>query len=490
MSADVAAFDLLSLNPLDCPAVAAELPTLATAMDPDAMRGRLEETLLPSDGEITIRSVELAQAMYQPAGACTVRYAIEVATGDGSSSVTLLVGARVFKHRQSCDQWYRDALAPIGDRLANKPQSGPLAHAVGVVPDLRMALAVFPADGAIPALIDATDARIMVPLLERALAGNGTAARRVLDLRIDRGHYGRRNRCVLRYEVDLDGGDHDLERRVVYGKVGADGRAARLALGITGLRAARARGALQAVAAIPDVLLVDTGFDLALLSEVPGRPTVGALLKLAASGVDEAAGSSLERAVETSARVAASLHESGVRLGPRRTIAMDLDQLGREVRAIRSVSPALGRTLTRHLDGVARREPASEPLPLRPGHGDFTFTQLLFDGADCSLVDFDTLCQAEAALDVGHYVAHLRVAARRASRRGGGLPAAPDATRLRQRFLDAYHEAAPTVSALRLRERVALHEEISLVRLAVHSWQKFKVERLKEVISTLKEGRP
>src|SRR3712207_8430077 len=49
-----------------------------------------------------------------------------------------------------------------------------------------------------------------------------------------------------------------------------------------------------------------------------------------------------------------------------------------------------------------------DPLPLVPSHGDLTPGQILFDGARPGLLDFDTVCQAEPALDLGQFLAYLR----------------------------------------------------------------------------------
>jgi Ser/Thr protein kinase RdoA (MazF antagonist) len=487
MSSAVAARDQFEAGPLGCPAVAEELPTLAAAVDTRAMVARLAELLLPRGGDVSIRTLEVAQAMYQPGRECIVRYLVDVVSDGDDTPVTLLIGARIFPNNASCEQWYRDALEPLGARLEQRPEIRPLSRPVAVIPDLQMAVSVFPADGSIPALVDATDITVMAPLIERALANGGTPVRRVVDLRIDRGHYGRRNRCVLRYAADVDGGAHGRIPMVFYGKVGADDRAKRLAVGVAAMRAAQAQGAFKALAAIPDIFLVDAKLGLALLTEVAGRPTVGSLVKRAASGGGDPVGLDLDHAIEISARVAASLHSCGIGLGPKRTIDADLDQLGVEVHAIRSVAPALGLALLRQLDTVTRRAQATQALPLRFGHGDFTYTQLLFDGADCSLVDFDTLCQAETARDIGHYLAHLRVAALRACRRVRHPSEAVNADRLRQRFIDAYLDAAPDGPVAQLRERVELYEMVSLIRLAVHSWQKFKADRLREVIAILEE---
>ncbi len=48
--------------------------------------------------------------------------------------------------------------------------------------------------------------------------------------------------------------------------------------------------------------------------------------------------------------------------------------------------------------------------PLRLAHRDFYNKQLLHDGEWTTLIDFDTLCMADPALDIGNYLAHRELA--------------------------------------------------------------------------------
>jgi aminoglycoside phosphotransferase (APT) family kinase protein len=120
------------------------------------------------------------------------------------------------------------------------------------------------------------------------------------------------------------------------------------------------------------------------------------------------------------------------------------------------------------LAAAEARARRSRALPVRLCHGDFKHNQVLEDGALRTLVDFDTVCDAEPALDLGHFLGYLR------------LKVPNDAAdRLCDRFLAGYLDAAgsgPGTEALR--ERIAVYELVSLLGRAVHSYQKFKPERL------------
>ena len=109
-------------------------------------------------------------------------------------------------------------------------------------------------------------------------------------------------------------------------------------------------------------------------------------------------------------------------------------------------------------------------------HGDFTHTQLLFDGTSPALIDFDTVCHAEPALDLGQFTAYLRLVAAKAVG-----TADERAETLCRHFVDTYLDRRATSvfsDLMAVRHRVAAYELISLVRIAAHSWHKVKAERL------------
>ena len=128
-------------------------------------------------------------------------------------------------------------------------------------------------------------------------------------------------------------------------------------------------------------------------------------------------------------------------------------------------------------------------------HGDYTHTQLIFSGQEAGLVDFDTVCQAEPALDVGQFLAYQRLSLRKEQLGGSGSGSGSgssfsqeQAEALCERFLASYLQAAGwEAQAGQVRARVGVYELISLVRLGAHSWQKLKGARLQAAVSVLQE---
>jgi hypothetical protein len=304
----------------------------------------------------------------------------------------------------------------------------------------------FPIDADLPTLVGATDRAVAAEVI-----GNGWG-----DCSVVLGHYGRRHRCVLRYEGHLD-----ASRAPVYGKVYADDRGA----SIGPVLAALAERAADEVVA-PRFVGYRPDLRLSLLEELPGRrERVDAL-------------------VDDAAYIAAALHGSGIDLGVGRSLDDELRELDALLGLMQPVSPGLAATLRRGLKTITSAAVATQPLAPVFSHGDFTHSQLLTGDGRPGLVDFDSIAQAEPALDLGQFLAYLRLGMAQAD----GVGAKPRADRVAQRFFWSYVEAsAPSVPLSALRRRVQVHEAISLMRTTVHAWQKLKPARLQSVFPILVE---
>src|SRR5207247_2136883 len=145
---------------------------------------------------------------------------------------------------------------------------------------------------------------------------------------------------------------------------------------------------------------------------VPGTPLLSSFLK-GESGGGPASRAGIEQTVDGCAEVAAALHTSGVTLGPPRPVGRELIALGIAAEAVRRITPTLGSWLLSALAEVDEWLAGSRPMGPRLCHGDFRHSQILFEGPARALLDLDTLCQAEPALDLGHFLAYLRLSVAR-----------------------------------------------------------------------------
>jgi hypothetical protein len=467
------------LDPLGSGALERELPAIRTAFDAEAMRGHLQAALLGPAGPATVRRCRPAQAIFLDGECCVVRYELDVQDGAGRVRPALVTG-RFYADPDRAAAYAAERLPPLADRVRGRPEVAPFAVPAARVDALGMVAQVFPVDGELPTLVEATDPAVAARVLAGMLTANGQPDAEVLGCRVEPVHYNRRHRCMSRYHLDLAGG----RRLVLYGKVSNDGAGARTPGVVGDLRAT-----LPGVRfALPECLGFDQRLQFVVLTEIPGVPQVAQLLRARlGGGPAPATGLTLEAALDACGEIAAALHGSGLRRGAARPLQGELARLRAEVAPIRRLTPELGERLTRWLDGQEAAAAATEALPLCQSHGDFTYTQLIFDGPRSGLVDFDTFCQAEPAMDLGHFLAYLRFAEAKAR---GASPAAEQAEligRLAGRFTAAYSGAGGDAAAL---ERVAVYEALSLVRQAAHAWQNLKGARLEHVVTVLDERVP
>ena len=320
-------------------------------------------------------------------------------------------------------------------------------------------------------------------------------------------HYPRQGRCVLRYRLSLGaGGSGELRHPVVFGKVYSDGGAAAAASALRVLAPGPRRPC-------PDGVRVDVpaaarrrpltaagpgGGD-------PGRPLLPDLVKAAC----DADGSSpapdprgTVRGPQDRGPAAAAIHAcaprglrcpsgispaSGQRpSGTSRCCEPVWPEAAARLRRVRGTGARARRAPAvrpRRPDGRSRR---SSPTATSPRAG--AARRL---GAGAGIVDVDTLCVAEPALDLGRFLAYLHVTGIRRSR--AAWPVLADLTAL---FLESYLDAAaplpgtaPAAGARRsFLERTAAYRALALARIGASACRQLKDDRLAAVVDVLDAG--
>ena len=117
------------------------------------------------------------------------------------------------------------------------------------------------------------------------------------------------------------------------------------------------------------------------------------------------------------------------------------------------VHPALTGTLTDAFATVHARLSRCQDFQPCILHRDYHEKQVLIDGDRTVLIDFDTLCRGDPALDVGNFLAHLRLAA---------LQTVSDSISSEEAFLAGYGLA----DSLDFRRRMDSYLGSTLLRLA------------------------
>jgi hypothetical protein len=440
------------------------------------MAPRLQR-MLAEDWELLAYAA--GRAMVEPGRGATLQYRLDVRQRATGETTQHLVAGRLFATLDAAMAWRSD-VDLRADRLGDRADLRALRRPTAVVQELRLVLHALPLDPLLPGLVLATDP----PELLRRLGPELTSSVPGLVLqgcRAEVVRYGPGS-CVLRYELSwrLQPSRRRL-KQVVYGKVYADERGRLVGPAVTSLRQQEPDGPGSALpfvvprfqAYLPDVRL-------ALLDAVPGSPLLSALIR-ARTGTG-GPGPTPEGAVTACARIAAALHRSAVPVGASRSLGDEVDGVRAAVAALAPLAPTLAESLHTSLaaiDGAAAASPGSPGV----AHGDFHPSQVLFDGPTVGLVDFDTMCRAEPALDLGQFTGHLAAAggtARAAVGAAGDGPADLVST-----FLREYLRLTGTGDPDALLARVAAYRTVMLAQLAVRRWCQLKPQGVRPVLSLL-----
>lgn len=475
------------------------VPVLAEAFHAEGMRVILQNALLGPDNErYSLLSCSAGKALYLPDHMINLQYKLTIQDHINNQRINTLANARLFEDIVRCQTYVDTRLKPIAALMTDRPEVLPFANPVAIIPHLKMAVSVFPIDGLIPTLVDATDTRKIARLLAETLPEAVSGEFQIEDVHLDLAHYGRYERCVLRYSIDgMQTSTRAPQNITVYGKVDVEGAGSLNVSIISALRERLGEPDVPYRFRIPQVLGYFPDLKLLLMEAVPGKPFFKDLLKTWSRNYGQTGeednplpegGLTLEQAVRACALIAATLHRSNIPLGQPSTLDMLVAQLRDEAIRIGRTFPELRTQIDSWLDetlAFSQAYPVMEPCF---SHGDFTYTQLIFDGSNGGLVDFDSVCQAEPAQDLGHYLAYLRLNILKDQDLAFAIPAEA-IDRLCDLFLDAYMEATRgwIADEEQLRGRVWLYELISLIRLTLHSWEKMKGSRLRQTLLLLEE---
>jgi hypothetical protein len=301
------------------------------------------------------------------------------------------------------------------------------------VRDLGLCVQAFPADGGLPALAASCTPTAQEPLWQAlesaACAQLGDGGWRLVAARAEPVRYKPANRCVIRYHLTLEHphprGDNrsthrNLRDLTLFGKVYADRQEAcfveammqQLYAEQAGLQSgalflARPLGLVDALGLRLDAAVqpADGHAGPVLTGRQALRPRV---VRTQAGKITTA---SIPRdALRRTALALALLHTSAVRPteAMRRTGAQEAQRVCKRAEVIAACYPAQAEAVLQFAQQLAAHLERVHPDAYRPVHGGFKPSALLFPGPHAVMVDFDGFCLADAALDVGYFLAYLR----------------------------------------------------------------------------------
>jgi energy-coupling factor transporter ATP-binding protein EcfA2 len=474
------------------PPMLGKLPALAQAFDAEKMRDLLQTTLFSeSDPAYRIEACKPGKALYLPENICNMQYELKVKEVETGQTSKYVINARLFPSLQACENYRSEFLAPLAAQMRGRPEIASFAHPVAVLEDLNMALSVFPIDGLLPPLIGASSRERMIEIFKDTVPEVLSGSLEIEDLRIEFAHYGRFRHCVLRYIIEgklSEGGTP--HQQIIYGKVDADNYGA-LTIPVMSALLERTGSNPDAFRfRVPRPLGFLPDLKLLLIENLPGNARMKDLLLDRLCGTPGMRGGSatLDGAIESCAHILAALHSSKIKLGRRRTFNDEVGALKEELQLMLQVFPSLGGQIESWMDEVVAFAEPTPPMGLCFNHGDFTYSQLIFQENDVGLLDFDSVCQAEPALDLGQFLAYQRMVICKEQNPDAPMEA-EEVERLSELFLSTYISLSGdwVEDVEQLRNRVTAYEIVSLIRLAVHSWGKLKGARLYHTVNILKE---
>ena len=369
--------------------------------------------------------------------------------------------------------------------------------------ELWLSLQRFPADDRLPTLAfscDTTPAGQLFQALEQAARQQlGDDNWRLKAAEAIPVRYKPANRCVIRYDLTIEQGQTAAQRTLsIFGKVYADPTQAQSVYELTRAlyNEQAAHGVDNPMLPRPLGIITEPGLTLneAIMPSAHEETLRTGIAALQAQ-VQRGRGGEVVQVVlpteelQRTARALARLHNSAVhpQKDAPRTGTKEAKRVRERAALIASYYPTYAGEVQRLAQELAARLETLQPDSYRPAHGGFKASQLLFHSGAVFVVDFDGFCLADAALDVGYFLAYLRP-----SGLWYGRPGMRQwFTEAAEQFLQAYqqcmleHVSVEVVTSIV--ERTRLYEAALLFKIATRRVNRLNSPRPQELSAMLRE---
>jgi aminoglycoside phosphotransferase (APT) family kinase protein len=389
-----------------------------------------------------------------------LEYAVQVDAPEGKTTVPLfaeLVRGNVLERHE-------EAVTSLRKARRGQLKDESTVEGVCALPDLGLIVRLAGLDERIPALRFVHRPRQIRPLLEPFLATPGTKLKHVWPELL--GHrLGKRAAVRMRYELK----NKETKERItgtVFVKMFKRRSDRGRELGETHTALAELGLAGDAPVRVPSLIAYLPEWEMLVTENVPGVSLADLEGENFAAGV-RMAGSAIAR-----------LHTCDLVPERTHTVADEIDLLEGWVRLVGEVehlpAPVRDRTVAA-FERVRGELGSVAGAPTALVHRDFYEKQVIIDEDRTVLIDFDTLCRADPAIDLGNFIAHIRLA------RAKGISVSAG---LEDSFLSAYGGGSVDDD---LTARVRIYTQATLLRLVcLYSfWPRWRgvPERLAEELS-------
>jgi hypothetical protein len=378
--------------------------------------------------------------------------------------------------------------------------------------ELGLSVQAFPADDGLPALAASIDIDPQGPVfaaLQVSARGQlNDDGWRLVEASAEAVRYKPASRCVVRYHLGLaKTGEQETHPMTLYGKVYADPQQAREVQALQQRLYDEQVAHLGSVAAGIALRTPMLPRPLGLLAELgitfneavqPAGPQEHAITgtRVMQPRIERERGGEITAItipvdeLRMTAVALARLHTSDVRANEAspRTGAKEAKRARERASLIAGHNPAQAEETLRLANELAGRLEHLQPDAYRPAHGGFKSSQLLFHSGQVFVVDFDGFCLADAALDVGYFLAYLRPSglwyARPGMREWFELAAREFVSTYRQAMLDL---GVPPPAIDGIIERSRLYEAALIFKIATRRVNRLNSPRAKELSAMLQE---
>jgi glycosyltransferase involved in cell wall biosynthesis/aminoglycoside phosphotransferase (APT) family kinase protein len=400
------------------------LPHLGLVWSPRRMTEFLNTSVGPRlfEGAEVTRTT-LRDLTYRPARQCISTFDLAIDHGDRT------------EERRAVISFVKD------DRFVSvydKHYAGSATARAAYLPEQRCLVELFPADWELPALARLYEHEPARALMREAGVPLGDGAALKSKVLAYRAHEA----CVIAYEGD--GGVRAVAKTTSQSR-----------------KAEHVHGIAQMLRRQLDSAYVSTPATYRPRSErfalfMDAAPGVSLHAALAAASV-----SGRRDILRLTAKSLTALHSAGVetRLKEKRTMPQGLDHARERAARLQFAAPDLGRKAEALLDRIAPLVTDTD-AGLTFLHGDFKGTQVLIDNGKLSVIDLDSACIGDPAVDTGNMMADLH--------RDAAFVGTPYAREAAHLFLEDYVSLSGRYDVAK---RAPVFMVIALVRMSVHGFR-------------------